>query len=481
MTPEDVSSLNSIGLLVLFGTGFMMLALPRRYALLPIIFITCFMTLGQVVVIAGLHFTMMRIVLLFGWIRVLLRGEVKRLQLNAIDRTVLAWMIIAIITHSLLWQTSEEFINRLGFGYNVAGFYFLFRFLLHDLGDIKRVFAMTAVVIMPLAAAMLLERATERNVFAVFGGVRPVSELRGDTLRCQGPFGHPILAGTFGAALLPFFASLWWQGRKFKWLAIAGTLSSAAITATAGSSGPLMAFMAACFAMALWRCRRYMRLIRWGAFLAFISLALVMKAPVWYLIQRVNIFSGSTGDHRALLIDMFVRHFSDWWLLGTKSTISWADENMWDITNQYIWEGVNGGLLTLILFVLLIALCFRAVGRTVRRLLRTHRREEWREAHLVWALGACLFAHTVSFISISYFDQNVINWYMLLAMTSTAVLIRKTAPATLSRKNKSAVSKPILDLSADMSNSQNPESVFDRTLQDEKNSFGCAFDRKLFS
>jgi hypothetical protein len=431
MTAEDLTSLNLSGMLVLFGTGVLTLVLPRRYALLPVIIIICFMTLGQVVVVGGLHFTMMRILVLFGWIRLVLRRELRPLRLNAIDKAVLAWMIVAIITHSLLWQTSDEFINRLGFGYNVAGMYFLFRFLVRDLDDIRRVFAMTAMVIMPLAAAMLFERVTERNVFAIFGGVRAVTELRGDTLRCQGPFGHPILAGTFGASLLPFFISLWWQGRKYRWLAAAGVLSSAAITATAGSSGPLMAFMAGSFAMALWWFRKYMRLIRWGALLGFIGLALAMKAPVWYLIQRVNIFSGSTGDHRALLIDEFVHHFSDWWLVGTKSTIAWADENMWDITNQYLWEGVNGGLFTMILFILIIVFCFRAVGRTVERLPATNGETQ---RHLVWALGAALFAHTASFMSISYFDQNVVNWYLLLAMIATAAAIRRTAPAVVAVK-----------------------------------------------
>jgi hypothetical protein len=431
MTSEDATSLNTIGLLVLCGAGALMLVLPRRYAVLPIMIITCFMTVGQVVVIGSLHFTMMRIIVMFGWVRLMLRGEIHRLHLNSIDKAVLAWMIVAIITHSLLWQTSDEFVNRLGFGYNVFGMYFLFRFLLRDLDDIKRVFALTSVLLMPLAAAMLLERATERNVFAIFGGVRAVTELRGGTLRCQGPFGHPILAGTFGASLLPFFVSLWWQGRRYKWLAVAGVLSSAIITAAAGCSGPIVAFMAGSFAMVLWRFRKYMRLIRWGVLLGFLSLALVMKAPVWFLIQRVNIFSGSNGDHRALLIDQFVRHFGDWWFLGTKSTIDWADENMWDITNQYVWEGVNGGLFTMVLFILIIVFCFRAVGRTVLLLPASNAAPQRR---LIWALGAAVFAHVASFISISYFDQNVINWYLLLAMIATAAAIRKNKPVMVVAK-----------------------------------------------
>ena len=426
MNPADITSLNALGLLVLLGAGCFTLVLPRRYALLPIIVVTCFMTLGQMVVVAGLHFTMMRIVVLFGWVRLLVRHEIRPLRLNAIDKAVLAWTVVAIVTHSLLWQTSDEFINRLGFGYNVLGMYFLFRFLVRDIEDIKRLFEMMAIVVVPLAAAMLIERETERNVFAIFGGVRAVTELRGGTLRCQGPFGHPILAGTFGACLLPFFLSLWWQGRKYKWLAIAGVVSSTTIVITAGSSGPVMAFLAGTFAMALWLFRKYMRLFRWGALIGFCGFAVVMKAPVWYLIQRVNIFSGSNGDHRALLIDEFVRHFWEWWLLGTKSTVQWADENMWDITNQFVWEGVNGGLLTLLLFALIIVLSFQAVERAARASQAVPARNY---SLLVWSLGAAMFAHCASFLSITYFDQNVVNWYLLLALCSTvlATRIKKTS------------------------------------------------------
>jgi hypothetical protein len=35
-------------------------------------------------------------------------------------------------------------------------------------------------------------------------------------------------------------------------------------------------------------------------------------------------------------------------------------------------------------------------------------------------MGAALFAHVVSYMSVSYFDQSIVNWYMLLAMIATA-------------------------------------------------------------
>src|SRR5581483_8113497 len=107
MVPDEVTSLNTLGLFVLLGTGLLMLVLPRRYALLPVIIVTCFMTLGQVVMVGDLHFTMIRILVLFGWVRLFIRREFRPIHLNAVDKSVLAWALVAIITHSLLWQTSD--------------------------------------------------------------------------------------------------------------------------------------------------------------------------------------------------------------------------------------------------------------------------------------------------------------------------------------------------------------------------------------
>ncbi len=64
------------------------------------------------------------------------------------------------------------------------------------------------VILVPLVAAMLYEKATGRNVFAVLGGVSEMTLIREGKLRAQGAFQHPILAGTFGATVLPLMVGL---------------------------------------------------------------------------------------------------------------------------------------------------------------------------------------------------------------------------------------------------------------------------------
>jgi hypothetical protein len=49
-----------------------------------------------------------------------------------------------------------------------------------------------------------------------------------------------------------------------------------------------------------------------------------------------------------------------------------------------------------------------------------------RDAFLVWAIGCCLFANTVAFFGIGYFDQSILAWYGLLAMISATATFGAT-------------------------------------------------------
>lgn len=416
---DNTTFMSGLGLAFVLAMGFLMLVLPRRYALLPVVAMVCYMTMGQRVMVAGLNFTLIRILLLFGLMRVVFRGEVQAGSFNRIDRILVWWVLSSIVTYTLLWKTSEAFVNRLGLAYDALGLYFIFRVLIQDVEDMRTVLRQFAWLAVPLAICMLIEKSTGRNPFAALGGVPPETLLREGVLRCQGPFGHPILAGTFGSALIPLFAGLWSQ-QKNRSLAVLGMLSGGAITFASGSSGPLMAAVVGITAVVLWPMRRNMRFVRWCLGLTVIGLHLAMAAPVWFILARVGIFGGSTGYHRAILIDHAVRNFSEWWLIGTYSTAHWG-YYMFDVTNQYVLIGVQGGILTLSFFVMIIVRCFSAVGCAVR---------EWGDGHaieqkLAWAMGASLIVHAVNYISVPYFDQNIVNWYLLLAMIATIGQIPK--------------------------------------------------------
>jgi hypothetical protein len=417
MPDADVSNINLIGLLFTLVMGFLTLVLPRRIAILPLIVTSCYITIGQQAVIGGFHFSVLRIMILFGWFRLFVRRELISMKFNTIDKLIIIYTCASVIIYVLLWGTYDAFKNQLGFAYNVIGVYFLFRYLVRGFQDIERTIKILGLVLIPLAGFMILEKLTGRNIFSIFGGVSEVTQVRDGILRAQGSFRHPILAGTFGATSMPLLVGLWAALKNHKlWLKL-GIVSSTLITIMSASSGPAMAYIFGLIGLLSWILRRHMRLIVWGLVASLLFLHMVMKAPVWFLMARVNIFSSSTGWYRAYLIDQAIRHLNEWWLIGTKHTADWMpyalsiDPTMADITNQFIAEGVSGGLLKLFLFISIIVVCFRTIGQRVRIPKNTDNFLPFQ----VWAIGVCLLVHVVSFSSISYFDQMVVFWYMLLA------------------------------------------------------------------
>ena len=415
---DNTTFITPLGLGFTILMGLLVLFLPRRFALLPILAMICYMTMGMRVMVGGLNFTMIRVLLIFCWMRLVCRGEFRRMSINEIDKALMWFIAISVITHTFL--LGEDGLKyKLGQAYDALGFYFFFRYLFRDWGEVVQTAKMTALLLLPLALEMINEKLTLTNRFALFGGVSPYVILREGTARAQGPFGHPILAGTFGATLMPFMAALWFQKGSGKFFAVVGMISATTIACMAGSSGPIMAYMFGVVSLAMWPIRRQMRSLRWGLLLTLITLHLVMKAPVWFLLARVSVFDASTGYHRAYLIDRCIANFSGWWLIGTTSFGSWG-YYLFDRTNHYICLATDGGIMTLLLFLTILTRCFRGVGLVVREMTRRGFREGlW----FAWAMGAALVIHCVSFISCTYFDQNMVNWYLLLAMISSSCSI----------------------------------------------------------
>lgn len=406
--------IHPIGLLLTLAAGILMILLPRKYALIPFFFVALIIPIQQRIVVATLDFYMLRILVLFGWLRILLYGESQGFRWNIIDSLLIAWAAVTVVARTLLWQTFGAFVSTLGTAFDAIGIYFIVRFLVRDLKDMATMIRALVIISIPIALAMMIEYFVHRNMFAVFGGVPAVTILREGRLRCQAAFAHPILAGTYGATLIPLFVALWWQDRTSRQLTIIGLCLALIIVITSSSSGPIFSTMTAIFALFIWSLRKLTKLLRWGLLISLVVLHFLMEAPVWALIARVNVVGGSTGWHRYYLLDQFIRRFNEWWLVGIKSTDHWG-WMLWDTTNHYVAVGKQGGIWGLILFILLIAYCFQSVGRTYWVL----EDDLMKNKILVWTIGATLFAHVVTFFSISYFDQIMIVWYMLLAFIAT--------------------------------------------------------------
>lgn len=412
-------NVNYLTLSVTLGIAGLIFFAPRRYVIVLFLAAACYLPLFASLDVGGLNMSMIRIIIFFSWCRFLVRREFRLIEFNKIDIAVFAFLVLSIVTYTLLYGTADALINRFGMAYDVAGAYFMFRILFQGMDDVIRSFKILAILVVPIAIAMVVERITESNVFAIFGSpVALEGYVRGDRIRCFGPFSHPILAGSFGATTLAFFIGLWLnQHRK---LAIIGIISSSLIILTSNSSGPAMSALAVMIGFSMWPMRNHMRAIRMSLLSFLVMAYLIMKAPVWFLIGKLGHVVGGSGWHRSEIIDAAIRHLDEWWLLGTNVTrhwmptgVTWSEEHT-DITNQFIRVGVDGGLITLIFFIYLLVTCFSALGKA----LKSTSEEHIHKKYTIWALGVTLFAHIVTFFSVRYFDQNVLFFYMLIAVTA---------------------------------------------------------------
>ncbi len=414
--------LNPVGLIAVIVLGLATVLLPRRWAVVPMIVMACLIAPGQRLVVATLDFDLLRIMVLFGWLRVMLRGEYRGFAFRPIDYALLAWALAGIVTYTLLYGSVAAMVNRLGVAFDAAGMYFVFRCWVRDWRDLDRIVVAFAVISVPVAAAFVYEQVTRHNLFSLLGGVPARTLVRQGRLRAQGAFPHPIMAGCFFAAIMPLLAARWWQGPRARTLSVIGLTAAGIIVLATASSTPVLMVALGVFGAGMYLLRRRLRLICWGAVAMLVMLHLVMKKPVWHLLARVNVVGGSTGWHRYHLVDQAIRRFGEWALLGTKSTEHWG-LGLIDVTNQYVLEGVRGGVLTLGLFVLTLVLAFRGLGKRLQLV----RRPE--HVAMVWALGVALFVHCCAFVAVSYFGQIKLLWYLTLAIIGSLTPLSAPQPA----------------------------------------------------
>lgn len=396
----------------------LILCLPRKYAIAPLLLCTFTVPLGQVVVLAGVHFTVIRILIIAGLIRWALSvrtapGGVFTGGFNSIDRLTTLWALMALIVYSLQWMDMQALIKSLGDFLDLLGGYLVVRFLIQDREDARWTLKIFAAVCVFMGVCMINEQVNHVNIFGLLGGFRLDSAVRDGKLRAQGAFGVYIDAGVFGAVLVPLFVWLW-SGGKSRLAAALGMAGATAMTLASNSSTPELAYVAGIGGLCLWSLRRRIRLIRWGLVIMLLLLHLVMKAPVWALIARVDLTGASSGYHRFILVDNCIRHFADWWLLGTRVYDTWGWD-MWDLSNQFVAKAFTGGLVTLILFILILSRGFGGLG-SARKLVEGNRTEEW----FLWCCGAALFANVVAFFGCSYMAQMQMAFFPLLAIISVA-------------------------------------------------------------
>ncbi len=383
----DATFMSPAVLLLTILAAVAVLFFKKKYAFAAILVISFLTPFANQLYLGGVHFFAIRIVILAGVIRLLMaKMKSSSSPLNdgfsPLEKIFFLWAFFRAIVFVLLYREGGAVVAQVGFLLDACGGYLLFRHFLRDEKDVSDALQSLAVVTSVLSACMLYEYLTQNNLFSHINGVVIHPWIRDGRVRAQGVFA-------------------------------VGMASASIVAVTSMASTAVSAYVAGIVALCLWPMRKRMRSIRWGIVVVIAALALAMKAPVWYLVARIDLVGGHGWD-RAYLVDQFVRHFFDWWLVGSTSNASWGSDT-WDACNQFVAEGLAGGVGTLLLFIVILKRGFAAVGECRKRVEGDGPRE-W----LFWCLGAAFFAHIIAFIGIDYFDQTRTLWFIFLAIVSGA-------------------------------------------------------------
>ncbi len=382
----------------------------------------CLMPIVPVVDFGPATFFAIRILVAVGLLRVFVRGERPGARLEGLDVLVIVWAVLMCTTS--VFHESAGLVGRLGKTYDTLGAYFLIRTFVRSVDDLIPSIALMVVLLLIVGIEMSGEQLGRPNLFYDLFDSPLESASRGGVVRAQGPFSHPILAGTMGAAAVPFVVVLWRQ--RYRLAACLGGLGCVLVVTSSASSGPILSATAALGAVFAFPFRSHMRALRWVAVLGYLSLELVMNAPAYYIVTRIDFTGSSASWHRAGLIDSAFRHFNEWWLVGTDYTRHWMatgvywSEDWSDITNEYLAMGVNGGILLMVMFILILTKGFSLVGQS----LSAESEELKNSRFVIWCLGAVLFTHAVSFMGVTYFDQSVFFLYFTLASIASVCATR---------------------------------------------------------
>jgi hypothetical protein len=406
-----VHPLVAVAMLVAIG---LILALPRKKAIIP--FILAFFTIpvGQVLVV-GVHLNMLQILILTVLGRMAaFRGSSSQKRFSGgfrgFDKLVVTWTLVALTMFLFQFTEMQALVKGLGDLVVSLGGYLAVRFLIPDRETVRRAITVLAAVCVIQGVCMVSEQFTHQNVFSLFGANPPT--MREGHIRSEGAMGT-LYGGAMAGVLIPFFLWLWTE-KKSRMAAYAGIAGATAMVFASHASTSWMGYGASLFGLGFWPLRKHMRLVRWGLVAMLVALHLAMKGPVWSLIAKIDLTGGSSSYHRYYLVDNCIRHFSDWWLIGCTNYGDWGFD-MWDLCNQFVAAALTGGLVTLVLYLTIFKRSFRVIGIARKRVEGDHR-QEW----LLWCLGSALFANVVVHFGINYMVHLSIYFYVLLVCISVA-------------------------------------------------------------
>jgi hypothetical protein len=146
--------LSAVGFLITLLAGALVLSLPRRHAAIPVLVSAAYFGVGQVLELGIASLTAFRIVVAFGVLRILFRREGVANGINGVDRLLVLWAVWLVA--SSVFHASGSWVLRAGIVWSDLGCYLLFRVFVQDLEDVRRVFKVVCIILVPVAVLMFI-------------------------------------------------------------------------------------------------------------------------------------------------------------------------------------------------------------------------------------------------------------------------------------------------------------------------------------
>jgi hypothetical protein len=398
-------------LIIIFGS--------RQCAILAFAFGILYLSQGAAVEVFGFNLFAHRFLQLFGFIRVNVRREINYSKLNSLD-----WVFISLYAYTavvFILRGTGGYSYLIGVAVDATLSYFTFRALIHNMEDFKWFLNRFVFLLIPYFALVLIERLTFQNPFALVGANSYTVNFRQGIPRCTGSFRHAILLGSFGTSFLPIYVGLIWE-KSSKNVAIIGIVICLALIFFSNSGGPASSFILILIGWCAWLFRKQLRLLQFIIFAILVLLSLIMEAPIWSLPAKISGIVGGSGWHRFYLIDMTIRNFDKWWAAGMpiSETSDWFPYMLFtggaDITNEFVSFGINAGIVSVFLFILLLFKSFQIIGKKLSNIRAGDERNS--DEYLIWGVGVMLLVHISNWFGVTYYDQMKYVWFMQLSIVA---------------------------------------------------------------
>lgn len=387
--------------------------LPRKYGFLPLIIVGAHLSAIEILP----ELSPARLVIFIGLFRAFQRDHLNFSFSNPLDRAMVffgLYLSFSGIFHTPSDWIPKPFLYRVGLAVNLVGTYAYGKSYIDSFDAIKRYAIAIPFVLLPLCIGMTMQKSSGSNPYSIIGSAGEFTLSRLGELRASGPFRHAILAGCAGTTALPFALFLWRQKKRL--LAIGLVAIAIGIVKASASSGPLAAAGVSMAAIPMWYFRHHMpKFVFAGVIFGLLYWVANGRGP-WFIMAGMDLVGGSTGWHRAELINQSLFHLNEWFFWGSDYTRHWMSTGMRatpdhsDLTNYYIHMGVLGGLpVTLLIDYMILKSLKMCYDRSKEESIFNNDQK-----FIYWGLATAIATHALMFVSISYFDQMYIFFYIIL-------------------------------------------------------------------